>query len=68
MNNTLNIAERVRTRAVVLMVVVREQLFLVTSVICVPVTGHGSEVMTTPSQFLFSPEWIYSTISMLLVT
>ena len=38
--------KRVRTRVVV--VVVRELLFLVTSVICVRIRGRGSEVTTTP--------------------
>ena len=35
-------------RVAVVVVVVRELLFLVTSVICVRIRGHGSEVTTTP--------------------
>ena len=41
--------ERVRTRVVV--VVVRELLFLVTSVICVRIRGRGSEVTTISYHF-----------------
>ena len=40
--------KRVRTQVVVVVVVVRELLFLVTSVICVRIRGRGSEVTTTP--------------------
>ena len=40
------IVKRVRTRVVV--VVVRELLLLVTSMICVRIRGRGSEVTTTP--------------------
>ena len=40
--------KRVRTGVVVVGVVVRELLFLVTSVICVRIRGRGSEVTTTP--------------------
>ena len=40
--------KRVRTGVVVVGVVVRELLFLVTSVICVRIRGSGSEVTTTP--------------------
>ena len=39
--------ERVRTRVVVVVVVVRELLFLVTAVICVRIRGRWSEVTTT---------------------
>ena len=35
-------------RVVVVVVVVRELLFIVTSVICVRIRGRGSEVTTTP--------------------
>ena len=45
---TNNPIKRVRTRVVVVVVVVRELLFLVTSVICVRIRGRGSEVTTTP--------------------
>ena len=38
--------ERVRTKVVVAVVVVRELFFLVTSVICVRIRGRGSEVTT----------------------
>ena len=40
--------KRVRTRVVVVVVVVRELFFLVTSVICVRIRGRGSEVTITP--------------------
>ena len=42
--------DRVRARVVVVVVVLREVLFFLTSVICVRVRGHGSEVTTTPYQ------------------
>ena len=44
----LAVVKRVKTRAVVVVVLVRELLFLVTSVICVRIRGRGSEVTTTP--------------------
>ena len=44
----LIIFKRVRTRVVAVVVVVRELLFLVMSVICVRIRGRGSEVTTTP--------------------
>ena len=40
--------KRVRTRAVSVVVVVKELLFLVTSVICVRIRSRRSEVTTTP--------------------
>ena len=40
--------KRVTTRVVVVVVMVKELLFLVTSVICVRIRGRGSEVTTTP--------------------
>ena len=40
--------KRVRTRVVGIVVVVKELLFLVTSVICVRIRSRGSEVTTTP--------------------
>ena len=43
--------ERVRTRVVVVVAVVRELLFLVTSVICVGIRGCTSEVTTIPHHF-----------------
>ena len=51
--------KRVRTQVVVVVVVVRELLFLVTSVICVRIRGRGSEV-TTPSYHVRSRFTVYS--------
>ena len=45
--------ERVRGTVVVLLVVA-ELLFLVTSVICVQMRGHGLEVVFLPHAFRFS--------------
>ena len=43
-----HVVRRVRTRVVVVVVMVRELLFLVMSVFCVQIRGRGTEVTTTP--------------------